>query len=142
MDATDLNQARPAAPGLIEDASLEQARQRRRSRAWWLKVVGVAVIGISALIVVVNAATSSSLATFVVALVIGAFAYLGWRKPRAVGVLLIVFAPLETLNVLSGAMMIVESNAVVIECLVFFGGLPLVAGVLLTAAARSRRGSS
>jgi cytochrome c oxidase subunit IV len=76
------------------------------------------------------------------ALVIGAFAYLGWRKPRGVGVLLIVFAPLEALNILWGAMMIVDSNAVVIERLVFFGGLPLVAGLLLTAAARSRRGSS
>jgi len=128
-----------------------RAHKRRFSGAWWLKVVGLAPLGIAgvtllSLAVVFGArfATRSSahnlhtwLTFLITALVTGALGYLGWRRPGLVGLLILVLLTpvglLFGLYVLGGSTFDVVFGELVAAC-------PVVSGLLLIVAAgwRSR----
>jgi hypothetical protein len=117
------------------------AHTRKRSRAWWLKLSGLALMAASALLFLGAAAAISEAPASIPAVLIAACIYLGWRKPGAVGAFLVAFAPLGALGALAGSTNL-DPAWQVIAALMWFAGLPLVSGLLLIAAARPRIRSS
>jgi hypothetical protein len=116
------------------------SHKRRFSGAWWLKLVGLAPLGIIAVSYLFGVAFFGwRFTALVTAVVTGGLAYLGWRKPRLLGGLLVVFAPL-------GAFFMWVSLHVggfntwreFIVAMVVFSGVPLASGLLLIVAARWR----
>jgi hypothetical protein len=79
--------------------------------------------------------------TVIPAFAIGAFAYVGWRRPGIVGGLLVAFAPFGAFGALLGSTNLDPASQVILG-LVWLGGLPLVSGLLFLVAARKRASSS
>ena len=88
----------PLAPVEIPP-KLPRAHTRRFSAAWWLKLVGVAPLGIIALRPIANAASgNAALPAVLIGLLLAfALAYVSWRKPGCLGCLVLVLAPLVAL---------------------------------------------
>jgi hypothetical protein len=114
-------------------APLGRPHERRFSVAWWLKLLALVPLAVSAAFFLTVATTASEAA--IPAVVIGAFAYLAWRKPGLVGGLLIAFAPFGAFAALLGSTNL-DPASQVIFALTWFAGLPLASGVLLVVAAR------
>jgi O-antigen ligase len=77
--------------------------------------------------------------TVVPAFVIGAFAYLAWRKPALAGGLLVAFTPFGAFAALLGSTNLDPASQVILG-FVWFAGLPLVSGLMLLVAALVRSG--
>ena len=113
---------------------MPRAHEQRFSIAWWLKLLALVPFAVSIVLFLFAG-------TLIPALVTGAFAYLGWRKPRFVGGLLIAIAPFGAFVALLGSTNLDPASQVILG-FVWLGGLPLVSGVLFIVAACKRASST
>ena len=94
-------------------------------------------LAVSAFIFLALAVAHAELAAAIPGLLIVALIFFGLRAPALVGVLLIAFAPIGFVLALVGSTNLDPASQVLLG-VVWWAGIPLVAGILLIAAARSR----
>ena len=106
-------------------------------RARHLRIAGVGIIVFASILALPWGTLEAAawLAGLAAVAVFAGVALLAWRKPRFVGWILIVLSPLMFLATGFGAFTTVEW----VFAVLYFAGLPLLAGVLLVLSARGQR---
>jgi len=105
---------------------------RRQRLATGIAVTALALLVASAALWL-YVAVADDAAAFIPAVLIAAVVLFAWRAPVKAGILLLLFSPIGFFVALLGSTNL-DPRSQVIEALVWLGGVPLVAGVLLIVA--------
>jgi hypothetical protein len=116
---------------------MRSPHERTRSAAWTLKLLALTPIAVSAVLFL----TIGGWGATIVALIIGAFGYLGWRRPGLVGALFLAWVPLGAFLALLGSTTLDPASQVILG-FIWLAGLPLLSGLLFVAAALWRAGKA